>query len=73
MIFTPDARRVRPIAAVCCLQLAFYVYVYLSAPVDPREYVVTSAARLYFHLVPAVLVCGIAAADRLAGERQRTE
>ncbi len=66
-------RRVRPIAAVCCLQLAFYVYVYLSAPVDPREYVMTSAARLYFHLVPAVLVLVIAAADRLAGERQRTE
>ena len=59
-------RRTRPIAAVCCLQLAFYVYVYLSAPVDPREYVMTSAARLYFHLVPMVLVLLIAAADRIS-------
>ncbi|MEE8525821.1 MAG: hypothetical protein V3T72_17945 [Thermoanaerobaculia bacterium] len=57
-------RRTRWIAAVVCLQLAFYVYVYLSASVDPREYVVTSAARLFFHLVPAVLVMSIAAADR---------
>lgn len=57
-------RRTRWIAAVCCLQLAFYVYVYMSASVDPREYVVTSAARLFFHLVPAVLVLGIATADR---------
>ncbi len=59
--------RARPIAAVCCLQLAFYVYVYLSATVDPREYVATSAARLYFHLVPTALAVLIAAADRLTG------
>jgi hypothetical protein len=57
-------RRTRAIAVVVCLQLAFYVYVYLSASVDPREYVVTSAARLFFHLAPAVLVLTIAAADR---------
>jgi hypothetical protein len=58
-------RRSRPIAAVCCLQLAFYVAVYLSAAVDPLEWVATSAARLYFHLVPAVLVLVITAADRM--------
>ena len=52
------------IALLCCLQLAFYVYVYMSASVDPREYVVTSAARLFFHLVPAVLILAIASADR---------
>ncbi len=57
-------RRTRWIAAVACLQLAFYVYVYLSASVDPREYVITSAARLFFHLVPTVLVLSIAALDR---------
>jgi hypothetical protein len=58
------ARRTRAIAAVVCLQLTFYVYVYLSASVDPRQYVITSAARLFFHLVPAVMVLAIAAADR---------
>ncbi len=57
-------RRTRAIAALACLQLAFYVYIYMSASVDPREYVVTSAARLFFHLVPAVLVLAIAVADR---------
>lgn len=65
-------RRTRTIAAVCCLQLAFYVYVYLSAPVDPREYVMTSAARLYFHLVPTVLVLVIATADRMTGHSGET-
>ncbi len=67
--FLLAARRVRPLAAVCCLQLAFYLYVYLSAPVDPREYVITSAARLYSHLVPAVLVLLIATADRMTHDR----
>lgn len=66
-------RRSRPIAAVCCLQMAFYVAVYLSAAVDPREWVATSAARLYFHLVPTVLVLVIAAADRASARRDGVE
>lgn len=53
----------RRISGVLLLQLAFYVYVYMSAPVDPREYVSTSAARLFFHLVPATLVLLLAVAD----------
>ena len=57
-------RRTRAIAAVCCLQLAFYVYAYLAAPVDVRHWIETSAARLYFHLVPAALVLLVAAVDR---------
>jgi len=65
-------RRLRPIAAVCGTQLAFYVYVYLSAPVDPGHYIETSAARLFFHLVPAVLMALAIALDRASGPRDAT-
>lgn len=57
------SRRLRPVAGVALLQLGFYVYVYLAAPVDTRLYVFTSAARLYFHLVPAALLATLAALD----------
>lgn len=60
-------------ALLCLLQLFFYLYIYLSAPVDTRLYVETSAARLFFHLVPAVMTMLILAADRWAGSDQRVE
>lgn len=43
-------------AAVLAGQAACYVLVYLSAPVDTRWLVQTSAARLAFHLLPACWV-----------------
>ena len=49
-------RRVRPVAAVATLQLLFYLYVYFTAPVETRYYVLTSFARLVFHLIPALVV-----------------
>jgi hypothetical protein len=56
-------RRFRPVALAVALQLAFYVYVYLSARVDTRLYVQTGAARLFFHLVPTVLLLLVAWID----------
>jgi hypothetical protein len=50
--------RTRPVAAVATLQLLFYLYVYFTAPVDTRYYVLTSFSRLVFHLIPALLVAG---------------
>jgi hypothetical protein len=49
------ARRTRPLGLVVTLQLLFYLYVYLTAPIDPRAYVLASFPRLLFHLVPAVV------------------
>jgi len=58
-------RRVRPVAAVATLQLLFYLYVYFTAPVETRYYVLTSFARLIFHLIPALIVAGaVALAER---------
>jgi hypothetical protein len=65
-------RRVRPVAAVATLQLLFYLYVYFTAPVETRYYVLTSFSRLIFHLIPALLVAGaIALNDRAANERSQ--
>lgn len=64
-------RRFRPVALACALQGAFYIYVYLSARVDTALYVQTSAARLYFHLVPTVLMLLVVWMDG-AGRRQTT-
>jgi hypothetical protein len=53
-------RRARPLAAVATLQLAFDVYVYLSAPMsDLRYFVLSNFARLGFQLVPASLVVAL--------------
>ncbi len=52
-------RRARAVGLVVTLQLGFYLGVYLTAPIDPRPYVLASFPRLLFHLVPAVVV-GIA-------------
>jgi hypothetical protein len=54
-------RRVRPVAVVATLQLLFYLYVYFTAPVETRYYVLTSFARLIFHLIPALVVAGAVA------------
>lgn len=64
-------RRVRPVAAVATLQLLFYLYVYFTAPVETRYYVLTSFSRLIFHLIPALLVAGALALkeDRATNER----
>ena len=68
-------RGVRPAAAVATLQLLFYLYVYFTAPVETRYYVLTSFPRLIFHLIPALLVAGVLALgdqgmrDRATNER----
>jgi len=51
-------RRTRPVAWVATLQLLFYLYVYFTAPVEPRGYVLSSFSRLIFHLIPALIVAG---------------
>lgn len=50
--------RTRPVAVVATLQLLFYLYVYFTAPVETRYYVLTSFSRLVFHLIPALVVAG---------------
>ncbi|HVT17728.1 MAG TPA: hypothetical protein VHQ90_16310 [Thermoanaerobaculia bacterium] len=60
----PADRRLRPIAAVIALQLAFYLYVYCSARVDPTDLIQTSFGRLTLHVVPAILAGAVIAAAR---------
>lgn len=66
--FLAFAREWRGGALLCLLQLLFYLYIYMSAPVDTRLYVQTSGARLFFHLIPAVLTMLIVASDRWANK-----
>lgn len=49
-------RATRMAAAVLLLQGGFYAWVYLTSPVDTRFFVLSSLARLLFHLVPPLLV-----------------
>lgn len=49
------AHRTRALALVCALQLAFYGWVYLSSPLEPTFYVLSSFPRLLYHVAPAVL------------------
>jgi hypothetical protein len=64
-------RRARPVAAVCALQLTFYLAVYLVSPAPSAEavrfYVASSFPRLLYHLVPATLVAVFVALDGWAG------
>jgi len=53
-------RRTRAAGAVVALQLAFYLGVYLTAPVDTRLYVLSSFPRLLFQLLPGLLVALVA-------------
>lgn len=63
--------RVQPVAAVATLQLLFYLYVYFTAPVETRYYVLTSFSRLIFHLIPALLVVGALAPSPPSGPTGR--
>ena len=62
------ARPTRPLGIVVALQAALYLFIYLTAPIDPRLYVLSSLPRLLFHLLPAVVVGAVilvaAAAER---------
>jgi hypothetical protein len=53
LLFVP---RARAFAAVACLQLLVYGYVYLSSPAGHRFYVLSTFARLALHLIAAALV-----------------
>lgn len=68
LLFLP--RATRPVAAVCSLQLAFYLWVYLGLPYEESEavtfYVRSNFSRLAFHLVPTLLVATGIALDRWA-------
>ena len=52
-------KRARPFAVVTTLQLGFLFYVYFSAPVDTRYYVISSFPRLSLQLIPAVLAVAL--------------
>jgi hypothetical protein len=52
-------------AAVLAGQLAFYLYIYLSAPIDPTFSVQSTFGRLAFHLWPAAAVGLMVASERL--------
>lgn len=64
-------RRTRAAGAVVALQLAFYLAVYLTAPVDTRLYVLTSFPRLAFQLLPAVLVALVVLVAPRTGDRDQ--
>jgi hypothetical protein len=49
-------RRLRPLAAVVTLQLAFYIYVFFTARVGTEFLVTSSFPRLVLHLLPTVAV-----------------
>ena len=61
-------RRTRAAAAVASLQLLFYLWIYFSAAVDTEYQVISSFPRLAMHLMPAVIVTGVAA----LGERRHS-
>ena len=66
-------RRTRPLAAAAVLQLAFDLYIYLSAPmVDLRYFVLSNFARLAFQIVPASLVMALVAWGARETERAGT-
>jgi hypothetical protein len=60
LLFQPQ---VRAVAMVVSLQLFFDFYVYFTAPVDTRFYVLSSFARLAFQVVPAILVAAVVALE----------
>jgi hypothetical protein len=63
------SRKVRPVAAVAALLLLFDLYVYFTAPVDTRFYVLSSFPRLMFQVIPALLVAAVVAMDVHKSER----
>lgn len=58
-------RELAAVGAVLVLQMGFYVYVYLSAPSEPRVYIYTTFARLVLHVLPVVVGALLIAGDRL--------
>jgi hypothetical protein len=66
--------RIRPVAVVVALQLVFDLYVYFTAPVDTRFYVLSSFARLAFQVIPAILVVTVLALEpRSSGNEKPAE
>lgn len=63
--FLLAVRELRPLGLALAGQLAFYLYVYMSAPIDPQFSVQSTFARLAFHLWPAVAVALVIASERL--------
>ena len=59
LLFIP--KRTRAVAAVATLQLATYIWLYFSAPMDTLFLVLSSFPRLAMHLLPAVLMAGVVA------------
>ena len=72
------SRRLRLAAAVCVAQLAFYLWVYSTSPVDTESYVNWSFPRLLLHVLPALWVLGAmiksdtSRAEDNAGPRQES-
>jgi hypothetical protein len=58
------SRRLRPLAAVAVLQLVFYSYVYLSAPLALEVFVPSNFPRLLLHLLPAAMAGGLLALEQ---------
>ncbi|MEO8502845.1 MAG: hypothetical protein ABI609_03020 [Acidobacteriota bacterium] len=50
------SRSLRPATTVCVAQLAFYLWVYSTSPVDTASYVQWSFPRLLLHVLPALWV-----------------
>lgn len=59
--------RLRPAVLVLHLQAAFYLFVYLTAPVDTTFYVLSSLPRLLYHLVVPALVLVVVGAVYCCG------
>jgi hypothetical protein len=57
-------RRLRPIAALLSLQVAFYLYVFFSVRIDPVTLIQLSFPRLAMHLLPALFTAAAIALDR---------
>ncbi len=55
--------RARPVAAVCLLQLGFYLWVYLTGPVETHFYVISTLSRLLLHVLPATAIVLVLALD----------
>lgn len=58
-------RGARAVALVLAGQLGFYLYIYLSAPIDPVFSVRSTLPRFILHLAPALVVAAIAVSERL--------
>lgn len=57
-------RELATAGAVLVLQMGFYLYVYLSAPSEPRIYLYTTFARVVLHVLPAAVAALLIAGDR---------